>query len=468
MSATANSHDGAAYRRGGPLFNDMSIDLSELPPGPRGPHRWIALNFLLRPVPFFVDARQRFGDTWTMRLTSQRTVVVTCDPAMIKDIFTGDPELLHAGKGNIVLRPFLGSKSVLLLDGAEHLRQRRLMLPPFHGERMRNYGDMMREVAERHVARWPSSGELETAKTMQAITLEVILRAVFGITDAERVARWSATMRHMLKTVGNPRRILALGATMQSSRLTHARRGPWATLRAELRPVDEAIFAEVRERREELELGESERDDVLSLLLAARDEDGEPLTDVELRDELMTLLVAGHETTATALAWTLERVTRTPHVLERLYADGGADDVDYIDAVCKESLRMRPVVPGAARQLQAPMTLGGHSLPAGVVVSPSILLVHRREEIYPQPDAFRPERFLENAPGTYEWMPFGGGVRRCLGASFALFEMRAVLQAILQGVRLEPTAARDEGVRRRLVTFVPRRGGRVSLSRAPG
>ena len=182
----------------------------------------------------------------------------------------------------------------------------------------------------------------------------------------------------------------------------------------------------------------------------------------------MTLLVAGHETTATALAWTLERITRTPHVLSRLYDEGGADDVDYIDAVCKEALRLRPVVPAAARELQAPMTLGGIDLPAGAIIAPSILLMHRREDIYPEPLAFRPERFLERPAGTYEWIPFGGGVRRCLGASFALFEMRAVLQAILQGARLSPTTDRAEGVRRRLVTFVPSRRGRVTLSAPPG
>ena len=303
---------------------------------------------------------------------------------------------------------------------------------------------------------------------MQAITLEVILRAVFGVTEPEHVARWSGTMRGTLNTVSSGRRILALASTIRSRRMLRARRGPWARLRPQLRPVDEMIFSEVRTRREERQRGDGpEREDVLSLLLAARDEDGQPMTDTELRDELMTLLVAGHETTATALAWTLERITRTPHVLERLYEHGGVDDDDYIDAVCKESLRLRPVVPAAARELQEPMTLGGVDFPAGVVVAPSIVLMHLREDIYPQPHAFRPERFLERPPGTYEWIPFGGGVRRCLGASFALFEMRAVLKAILQGVRLDPTSARGEGVRRRLVTLVPAGKGRVTLSPVP-
>jgi cytochrome P450 len=400
-----------------------------------------------------------------MRLAPERTVVATCDPATVKDVFTGPPAVLHAGKGNIVLRPFLGSRSVLLLDGAEHMRQRKLLLPPFHGERMRSYGDMMREVAERHLASWPRSGELETAPTMQAITLEVILRAVFGISDRAEVQRWSGPMRETLNTVGNARRILALGVTLRSARLQRAKRGPWARVRAEMRPIDEMILGEARARRAELERGEGvERDDVLSLLLAARDENGKPMTDQELRDELVTLLVAGHETTATALAWTLERVTRTPHVLERLYADGGVDDEDYIDAVCKEALRLRPVVPAAARELQEPLELGGREYPAGVVVAPSIVLMHLREDIYPEPYSFRPERFLERPAGTYEWIPFGGGVRRCLGASFALFEMRAVLQALLQGVRLAPNASKGEGVRRKLVTLIPAHRGRVTLA----
>ena len=448
-----------------PVSLGRAIDPAELPPGPGGPTGWVALQFLLRPVDLFVNSRKRYGDTWTMRLAPERSVVVTCDPAIVKEVFTGDPELLHAGKGNIVLQPLLGSRSTLLLDGAEHLRHRRLLLPPFHGERMRAYGDLMRDVAERHVARWPSAGQLETAPTMQAITLEVILRAVFGITEPDRVAAWSATMRHLLNTMGSPRRILGLAVTLRSARAMRSQRGPWGMLRAELRPVDEMIFAEVARRRAELESGDGpERDDVLSLLLAARDEDGEPLTDAELRDELMTLLVAGHETTATALAWTLERVTRTPHVLKRLYEEGGVDDVDYIDAVCKEALRLRPVVPAAARELQEPMTFAGLSLPAGAIIAPSIVLTHLREDIYPDPQAFRPERFLERPPGTYEWIPFGGGVRRCLGASFALFEMRAVLQAVLQGVRLAPTTTRGETARRRLVTLIPARGGKVTIS----
>ena len=466
MSATAESPQGPGYASGGSIVgNGIAVDLDQLPPGPGGPYQWVAANFMFRPVAFLVNSRQRYGDTWTMRLAPERTVVVTCDSAIVKDVFTGPPDLLHAGKGNVVLQPFLGSRSVLLLDGAEHLRHRRLLLPPFHGERMRNYADIMREVAERHVAAWPSSGELETASTMQAITLEVILRAVFGVTEREPVARWSTTMRSTLNTVGSGRRILALAATIRSDRMLRARRGPWARLRAELRPVDEMIFGEIRMRRAEQERGDGpERDDVMSLLLEARDEDGQPMTDTELRDELMTLLVAGHETTATALAWTLERVTRTPHVLERLYEHGGVDDDDYIDAVCKESLRLRPVVPAAARELQEPMTLGGVDFPAGVVVAPSIVLMHLREDLYPQPHEFRPERFLERPAGTYEWIPFGGGVRRCLGASFALFEMRAVLQAILRGARLQATAAEGEGVRRRLVTLIPAGKGRVTVA----
>lgn len=389
--------------------------------------------------------------------------MIAADAAVAKEVFTGDPALLHAGEGNVVLRPLLGPRSVLLLDGPEHLRQRRLMLPPFHGERMRGYGERMQAIAERHVAQWPVGEPFAVQRSMQAITLEVILRVVFGVEEPARVAQLSAPLRRLLDSTEQPWRLLAL----QLTRSQGARpRTPWGRVRRLLAPVDAMIYEEIAARRAELESGRPTRDDILTLLLSARDEDARPLTDAELRDELMTLLLAGHETTATALTWTLERVTRHPDVLARLEAEAGTEGADaYLDAVIKETLRLRPVVPAVVRKLQAPLTFGGWDLPAGVNIAPNIWLIHRDPALYPEPEAFRPERFLDRTPGTYEWLPFGGGIRRCLGASFALYEMRVVLSTILARTQLEPSTDAPEQVTRRFVTFSPSSGGRVTIAR---
>ena len=351
---------------------------------------------------------------------------------------------------------------MLLLDGREHLRQRRLMLPSFHGERMRAYGETMAEVAERHIARWPVGRSFSVHPTMQAITLEIILRTVFGVEDAAGVERMAAPTKRLLNSTDQPLRLLAL----QLTRSANARpRSPWGRVYALMAPVDALIHEQIAARRAALADGEP-HDDMLSLLLDARDEDGNALTDEELRDELMTLLLAGHETTATALAWTLERLVRTPRALARLREEHEAgESTEYLDATIKEALRLRPVVPGVVRKLQRPLSIGGIDLPAGAHIAPSIYLIHRRTDVYPEPDAFRPERFLgEDAPSTYEWLPFGGGIRRCIGASFAQYEMRIVLQAVLRRARLATTDAEDERVKRRFVTYTPARGGRVRVT----
>jgi cytochrome P450 len=359
-----------------------------------------------------------------------------------------------------VLKPLLGPRSVLLLDGPEHMRQRKLMLPPFHGERMRAYGELMTEVAERHVSQWPVGQPFAVRESVQAITLEIILRTVFGLDDAAHVERLAAPLRLLLDSTTHPMRLLGLQFTSSERR---GKRSPWGRIYALMAPADAMLLEQIRTRREELESdGHEDRNDILSLLLAARDEDGSALTDAELRDELMTLLVAGHETTATALAWTLERLVRHPDVLARLQDE---PDGEYLDAVIKESLRLRPVVPGVIRRLQRPLEIGGMALPKGVHIAPSIYLIHRRADIYPEPEAFRPERFLERQPSTYEWLPFGGGIRRCLGASFALYEMRIVLETIMKRAELETTQAAGEAVKRRFVTFMPAHGGRVRVTR---
>jgi cytochrome P450 len=419
----------------------------------------MGVGFLLTPTTFLDDCHADCGDFFTLRPARDRTLVFTADPGAIRQVFTGDPAHLHAGAGNVVLGPILGSGSILLLDGREHLRHRRLLLAPFHGDRMRAHADTMREVAERHVAGWPRGRRFGVLPSMQAITLEIILRAVFGVTDAAQMARLGEPLRQLLDMVGTPRKVLALGLTATR---TTGPLSPWRRFAHARAVADRVIHEEIRSRRRELDAGGPGRDDIFSMLVAARDEAGRALTDEELRDELMTLLVAGHETTATALAWTLERVTRHPAVLARLRSEqGSGEGTSYLDAVIKETLRLRPVVPAVVRQLQQPMTFGPWDLPAGVHIAPSIYLLHRRADLYPDPTAFRPERFLERTPGTYEWIPFGGGVRRCLGASFALLEMREVLSIVLRDAAPRPQAARAESTTRRAITFAPARGGKL-------
>jgi cytochrome P450 len=433
-----------------------------LPPGPSGPPPAVFARFLLKPGGFLEESRDRYGTPFTVRLSSERTIVVTDDPAVVKQVFTSDPTKLLAGVANVVLRPLLGPRSVLTLDDPEHMRQRKLLLPPFHGERMALYGDVIREATKRQIERWPVGEPFAVQPSMQAITLEVIMRAVFGVTDQERLDQIAGPLRRLLDSMGDSKRLFGLQV---ASSKRNGPLSPWRRFRKQLlHPADRVLFEEIAARR--ADPGSEERDDILSLLLSARDEDGRALTDAELRDELMTLLLAGHETTATALSWTLERLVRHPAVLSRLTEElrAGEGD-DYLDAVIKESLRLRPVVPAVARYLTEPTELGGRVYPAGVHINPSIYLTHRRPDIYPEPDAFRPERFLERPAGTYEWIPFGGGTRRCLGASFALFEMRIALTEILRRLDLTTTDAPDERIGRRAITFTPGSGGRVQVAR---
>jgi cytochrome P450 len=430
-----------------------------LPPRPGLSRPMMAVGFILTPTRFLDACQRAQGDYFTLLPQKDRILVVTSDPEAVERIFKGDPKLLHAGAGNVPLLPILGEGSVLLLDGAEHIRHRRLMLPSFHGERMRLYGETMTSVAERHVASWPRRRGFSVLPSMQAITLEVIMRAVFGVEDRARLDRLGPPLRRLMDMVGTRRQVLMLGLTASRE---GSGRGPWARFAERRRVADGVIYEEIRERRADPEL--ASHDDVFSMLLQARDENGGELSDEELRDELMTLLVAGHETTATAMAWTLERITRHPEVLERLESE---PDGDYLDAVIKETLRLRPVVPAVVRQLQEPMEFGGYELPAGVNLAPSIYLLHRRPELFPEPEAFRPERFLgPDAPGTYQWIPFGGGTRRCLGASFALFEMKTVLSTILRETSLRPARrpGHSEGITRRAITLAPARGGRIAVA----
>jgi cytochrome P450 family 135 len=410
---------------------------------------WIA-----RTGPFLERCRHRYGDVFSVRIAQEGTWVMLADPEHVRQVFTGDPKIFHAGEANAILRPVVGDNSVLLLDEKAHLAQRKLLLPPFHGERMQRYGELMREVAEREIERWPHGMPLQLWPRMQAVTLEVIMRAVFGMEEGTRLDRLRESIRDALDAATRPSQLITLALFGPGG----VEKLPW--YRDKFSHVDSLLYEEIRARRGSDDL--DQRDDIMSLLLQARHEDGSPMSDEELRDELMTLLVAGHETTATALAWGIERLVRHPDKLERLHDEALAGGDEYVDAVAKETLRLKPVIPIVVRRLTEPVEIGDYTIPAGWKVAPCIYLMHRHASIYnPDPAAFRPERFLDQAAGTYTWIPFGGGIRRCIGASFAVFEMKTVLSAIARMVDLRAVRPEGEHVVRRAITMTPARGAEV-------
>jgi cytochrome P450 family 135 len=426
--------------------------LEGLPPGPDWSIPRSTLRWWRRPLETLEDCRARYGGMFTYRMAHEGTWVFVSDPEAIKQVFTENPRLLHAGAANIVLLPVLGEHSVLLLDEPEHMVQRKLMLPPFHGKRMQAYREVMAQAAAEEIDRWPVDEPVRMRPRMQAVTLEVILRTVFGVDEGERLASLRDELRNALGVLADRRRAIFL-MVLGPKRI---RRFP--PFRRMMDSVDQLLYPVIEARRTAPDL--AERDDILSLLLQARHEDGRPMSDRELRDELMTLLVAGHETTATGLSWAIELLARHPAALDRLETEVAAGDDTYLDAVIKETLRLRPVIALVLRKLVEPMEIGGRVLPAGVSVAPSIYLVHRNPEIYPEPERFRPERFIERPPGTYTWIPFGGGVRRCLGASFAEFEMGVVLRELVNRRRIRPVGGPERSVRS-TITNVPERGGEV-------
>ena len=399
--------------------------------------------------------RRRFGPVVTLEVAGLGPFVAVSDPALIREVFTGDRDVLLGGASNAAIGGSFARSSVVVADGERHLRLRRLLLPPFHGETIRRHEELIRSIAEAEVARWPRGTPVAALPRLQAITLEVILRAVVGVRDERRADELRAVLPGVLGVS-----LMLLFAEHQHPALFArlGRRLGWLRAREDAeRLLDEEIAA----HRADPEGGE----DVLAMLLAARDEDGRPLDDVEVRDQLLTLLVAGHETTAAMLAWALERLARHPAALARLREEvraGGGDA--YLTAVLDETLRVRPVVDQVGRKLAEPIELGGHRLPAGTIIAPSILGVQRSPEHHPDPAAFRPERFLDAPAPPSTLIPFGGGPRRCIGASFAMLEMRTILRALLTHADLEPTSARDERPTRwRRFTTVPGRGARVVL-----
>jgi cytochrome P450 len=411
------------------------------------------------------ELARRYPDGFQLRVPGSQHAVFLTRPEHIEQLFSLDGQTAAAGKANSILRPVLGDNSLLLLDGPRHLRERKMMMPPFHGDRMRAYADTVRAIAEENFTAWPQGQTFTLHDRLQELTLEVIFRVVFGVERGPGALELRNQLRQFLNFAMKPSLLLLVrpDGRMRGAMLQRAV-GSWspsARLEELSRQTDEVLFAELARRRAD----PAPREDILSLLLSVRDEQGQPMTDRELRDELLTLLVAGHETTATSLGFTLLELIQNPAVLERareeLAREVGSAPVEaahlprlrYLDAIISESLRLRPVLPIVARLLERPVKLGPYSLPAGTLVCPCIYVTHRRPELYPEPEAFRPERFLENPPSPSAYFPFGGGIRRCIGRAFALFEMKVVLAHLLSRVSLELAPGYQPRVVRRSITF---------------
>ncbi len=435
-----------------------------MPPAIPLPRLVQGLGFGLRPLGFNLSNQRRFGDVWQMKLpTRADAFVVTGHPDHVKSLFTAKPDDAPSATGESPLRPILGPNSVLTLIGPRHMRERKLLLPPFHGEAVARYVSMIAEVAEREIDRWQVGVPFALAPRMQAVTLDVIMAGIFGIeaTPAADSLEFELreTLRRFLRMSTRP-----LWALVELQNM--GRQEPRGLLRIVLRQTDRLLYQVIRARRAAGDGGG--RTDVLSLLLEARDEDGQPMSDEELRDELVTLVLAGHETTANQLAWTFERLVRFPDAYDRLreaVRSGSRADADaYVEATIYEGMRARPVIPMIVRLVQRPWRLGSFVVPPGSPVAMSIVGIHHREDLYPDPYVFRPERFVGRKPGTYTWIPFGGGIRRCLGGALAMAEQQVVLEAIARRTDLAATDPAPEAGRQRNVTMIPQHGGRVVVS----
>jgi cytochrome P450 len=452
----------------GPVEPGTPIRMPPMPPGGKLAQ---TLGFVRNPLESALNASQRYGDVWQLKLASRAdSFTVTCHPDHVKSLLAAKPDDAPSLTGESPLRPILGPNSVLTLVGPRHMRQRKLLLPPFHGEAVQRYVEMIEQVVDRELSSWRQGQTFGLAERMQAVTLEVIMRGVFGIDDDATAGVGSAGAR----VKGMISRLLRGSATplWQLVELQNIQRlEPRGVMKVILDAADRRMYELIRERRA---LGTIEgRHDVFSLLLEARDEDGQPLTDEELRDELLTLLLAGHETTANSLAWTHERLLRTPAAYDALReaVRGGDEQASnaHVEATIHEGMRVRPVIPFIVRMAKRPWQLGQYVVPANTPVAMSIVAVHHRPDVYPEPEQFRPERFIEDGrakkPGTYTWIPFGGGIRRCLGATLAMAEQRVVMRAIAERVDLAAPDAAPEKPRQRNVTMIPGHGGRVTVER---
>lgn len=428
---------------------------ASLPPGPRSPRAIQTLGWWTRPTAYLEQCRARYGKRFTIRLLGLPPSVHTSTPEEVAEIFKAPPEVLHPGEGARILEPVVGSHSLMLLDEDEHLEQRKLLLPAFHGKKMEGLTGLITEVAEREVASWPRNETLVVHARLQDLALEVVLRGVFGLDEGERLDALRAALTKILAFGVRPENLLPvmqrdLGGLTRWSEFTRLRER-----------ADGLIYDLIEERRRD---GGEDRDDIMAMLLSARHEDGSPMSPKEVRDELMTLMIAGHDTTASELAWAFERLVREPRVLKRLQQeiDAGEGD-DYLTATVQETLRRRPVIPGGPRLTQREVEIGGWLYPEGVCLIANAYLLHHDPDVYPDPYAFRPERFLDEPPGTYTWLPFGGGRRRCIGSSFAMLEMKIVLRAVLERAEIVNGGERFERPLSRGGVISPRAGAPTVL-----
>jgi cytochrome P450 len=447
----------AAPSPAGPL--DGGADHLPPPPLIPLPRALQVLRFNQRQIEFVFRARRELGEVFRMRDASEE-LTITSHPDHVRSLFTAKPDQAPSLTGESPLRPIVGPNSVLTSVGARHMRQRKLLLPPFHGDAIARYAQMIADATLREIDRWPVGRPFALAPRMQAITLDVIMAGIFGIAGRPRPGTPEHALRLAIRSV-------VTASTWKVAQIVELMNigsdEPVGFTRAGLALLDKPTYAVISSRRAASDLGE--RRDILSLLLQARTEDGEALSDQELRDELLTLVLAGHETTANSLAWTWERLVRTPDAHERLVAAvrEGEQAEEVVEATITEGMRSRPVIPMIGRRVMVPWRLGEYAVPADHPVAMSILLLHHREDLYPEPYAFKPERFLSHKPGTYEWIPFGGGIRRCLGAALAMAEQRVVLTSMAERLDLEADDPEPERAVHRNVTMIPSRGARVVI-----
>ncbi|MEO6605128.1 MAG: cytochrome P450 [Aeromicrobium sp.] len=423
----------------------MTQELLGIPAGPKTPAWLMTWKFLRDRKGMIPGMHEKFGDTFSIKiLPGPRTFVIFSDPADIKEIFAADPSQFHAGKGNEILKPVMGAHSLLITDDMEHQRGRKLLMPAFTGPSMRAYQPLVEAIAKIEVDSWHDGDKLVTLDRMNALTLDVILQVVFGVTDEKRLAVLRPKVNRM---VNIDAKMLLAWSYPKLFALP-----PWRGYFKNQQAVDEILFAEIAERRAAKDL--DGRDDVLSRLLRVGDSEGDdPLSDVEMRDQLITLMLAGHETTASALSWTLHELGRNPEILAKALAAADSGDDAFLEACLKESMRVHPIIDFVARTLQSDQVIGGRSLPKGTTVTPSIMLSHSREASFADSHVFNPERFLVDKIAANTWIPFGGGVRRCIGAAFSLMEGTVVLREVLQRYSVEAASVSPNKLRN--ITNVP-------------
>jgi len=461
MTADADPRTERRFERMRPLSQGVASRLAadDVPAGPTYPGLVQSIALMRFRHQWIPHLHRKYGDVFSIRILPEgRWLVVFNRPEHVREIFAGDPEVFHAGKGNAILGPVMGEHSLLLVDGAQHKRARKLLMPAFNGHALRTYESMIEGLAKTEIGSWQEGTPFRSLDRMNALTLEVILQVVFGVTDERRLAE----LRPLVNRTVNVSPAVFLGWGFP--RLQGF--GPWRRAFENQVALDRVIYAEIAERRRETDL--ESRTDVLSRLLLVRDEDdpsGGGLTDEELRDQLVTLLLAGHETTATALAWTLHELAKDPAEERKARDAATSGDGDHLEAVLKEAMRLHPVIPMVVRHLMEPATIGGIDLPAGANVAASIILAHSSETSHPDHDAFRPERFLAGDVAANTWIPFGGGVRRCIGAGFSLMEGVAVLREVLSVYDVGLPAGAREVPKVRNITSVPKHGARIVVTR---